>query len=264
MKRVNENLKLTKNQMELCDEPVLVVTENNQYYKITDGEETAIVPKYIVFRGLVFKVLFSDELEDGYNYKFGLLDGKITFNTRMRSIRLFQSTLIESIVCVLYTSLDLAKVPESLARQLFRPLSMTLGKLLEENHVAFKYNYNKFRDMLFEIPDSIRVLGTEYEIVGCDNLGCDADDSILGLYVNQFCERKCIYIASTCEEVELSESAKCVTFIHELFHAILFETGNSMYEKNANREEVIVDYFAYSICELLRSNDLELVFGYTK
>lgn len=92
------------------------------------------------------------------------------------------------------------------------------------------------------IPDSVRIAGVEYRVVFVPDL----NDGINLLY-GEIDYGKCIMeISSTsCE----SEHVKCITFLHEILHAIRKNSGIEI-----ENEEQVLDMFAMGLYQILQDN----------
>lgn len=240
---------------------LLSYEENNQYYKITDKEnKITILPKFIICNGMLFKI-FVDDLGFEGNFFIGDFEEcTVTFNLRLRNIENFEYRFLEAVMFIFWHNIQSLRIESDITDDCYITISMALYNILKQNKIELIKNYNKFREDLFDIPKKINVLGTTYKVTMCKKLKANNED-VYGLFCNKLAPNFGIYIATEFEEKTLSKTTNCATFIHELTHAILFETGHDSSSENSDKEEQICDYMATQICDFLRSNDFEVKFN---
>lgn len=244
-------------------EITLTYKENNQYFEITDAKgESMIIPKYIISNGCVFKMKLDDLGFDGYFFLCDYYSCTITINLHLRDISCVGYWFFQAIMYALWYSVDQLNIPEEITDDMYKILTSSLYKIMQENKIIIVRNYNRVREELFRIPTKIKVTGTTYKIKLCKNLQSSDDSYALGIFCNKLSPHHGIYIATECKNEPVDYNSMCLTFIHELTHAILFESGHDLVsEEDCNKEEQICDFMAYRICDLLRNNDFEIKFN---
>ena len=249
--------KMNIEQKVLSSQRVLDKGTGKEIYIVSDrwGNDV-VIPTSIKIGVATVQVV----LNDGEFYSFDPLRGKLNLDLATNNVDCFiKNTLITLMQVLLYPS-DIFRLVENEALEHFyKPILMGFYTMLKLN--KFSLAHADEEEARLPRPRRININGTSFKVIYVNDLMEVDEEETYGLFVVQ----DGIYVSTKIEGGEpIHDHFVDVTFLHEIFHAIIYELGlngtvSNRDPENIELEEIVVETLASRIVELLHLNNMKIV-----
>ena len=238
-------LAVTNNDLGFVEESTFI--DSGNYYYLDKIDQ--YIPKTLITGAAIYDVTLEPDRD--FYIKGSFEDGKFTISTSYGGQETILMIFIRGIVHLAFDRQPYT-VPRSVVDAVLEPLTRGIFNIFKENNLMLKVNSNVLHSKsIITIPESIQIMGTVVDVDrSYDELNLDGDD-LYGL-----CDyyAKKIFIVNDSKQQPYSNE---VTFLHELFHTILYHMGVII--RNKDHEEIIVEQLALYILQIIRINNLAIM-----